>query len=39
MKNIRNIRKEKKLTLEDLSLKTGYTIGNLSFLRRNNHDH
>lgn len=34
MKSIRKIRKEKKLTLEDLSLKTGYTIGYLSQLER-----
>lgn len=34
MKSIRKIRKEKKLTLEDLSKKTGYTIGYLSQLER-----
>lgn len=34
MKSIRKIRKEKKLTLEDLSQKTGYTIGYLSQLER-----
>ncbi len=34
MKNIRNIRKEKKMTLEGLSAKTGYTIGYLSQIER-----
>lgn len=34
MKSIRKIRKDKKLTLEDLSQRTGFTIGYLSQIER-----